>query len=147
MSAKWINTKHTGWQIFHKSYSTIVLYSRDNQGWWAWSTKKSTLAHLQESFMATWWYWSGITSPNVSSEQSKTLWTIFYEIFKKIEFSTDWLTDWLTHSLTHSLMRLVKRSEKLATASLLWRKCLEFCGEKTFHNIKCLLYALVSYSF
>jgi len=35
------------------SYSTIVLFSRDNQGWWAWSTKKSTLAHLQESFMAT----------------------------------------------------------------------------------------------
>ena len=38
---------------FFASYSTIVLYSRDNQGWWAWSTKKSTLAHLQESFMAT----------------------------------------------------------------------------------------------
>jgi len=35
------------------SYSTVVLHSRDNQGWWAWSTKKSTLAHLQESFMAT----------------------------------------------------------------------------------------------
>ena len=35
------------------SYSTIVLYSRNDQGWWAWSTKKSTLAHLQESFMAT----------------------------------------------------------------------------------------------
>ena len=37
-------------------------------------------------------------------------------------------------------MRSVKRSRKLATATalLLWRKCLEFRGEKTFHNIKCL---------
>ena len=38
------------WNI---SYSTKVLYSRDDQGWWVWFTKKSTLAHLQELFMAT----------------------------------------------------------------------------------------------
>ena len=36
------------------SYSTIVLYSRDGHWWWAWSMKKSTQAHLQESFKATW---------------------------------------------------------------------------------------------
>jgi len=37
-------------------------------------------------------------------------------------------------------MRSVKRSGKLATATalLLWRKNLEFRGEKAFHNIKCL---------
>ena len=37
-------------------------------------------------------------------------------------------------------MRSVKRSGKLATAtaSLLWQKYLEFYGEITFHNIKCL---------
>jgi len=45
------------WVFFSKtvliSYSTIVLYSRDINGWWVWSTKKSTIAHLQESFTAT----------------------------------------------------------------------------------------------
>jgi len=36
-------------------YHTVkkVLYSRDDHGWWAWSMKISTLAHLQESFTAT----------------------------------------------------------------------------------------------
>ena len=32
----------------------IQLYSRDDHGWWAWSTKKLTQVHLQESFTATW---------------------------------------------------------------------------------------------
>ena len=46
-------------------------------------------------------------------------------------------------------MRSVKRSGKLttATASLLWRKCLEFCGEKTFTILNAYVNALVSYSF
>ena len=37
-------------------------------------------------------------------------------------------------------MRSVKHSRKLATAtaSLFWRECSEFCGEKTFHNLECL---------
>ena len=37
-------------------------------------------------------------------------------------------------------MHSVKRSRKLttATASLLWRKSLEFRGGKTFHNLTCL---------
>ena len=26
----------------------------------------------------------------------------------------------------------------MATASLLWQKCLQFCGEKAFYNIKCI---------
>ena len=45
-------------------------------------------------------------------------------------------------------MRSAKRSGKLATAtaSLLWQKCLEFRGEKTFHKIK-IVYAQFSYSF
>ena len=36
---------------------------------------------------------------------------------------------------------MVKHSRKLAaaTALLLWQKCLEFRGEKSFHNIKYLL--------
>ena len=43
-------------------------------------------------------------------------------------------------------MRSVKRSGKLATATalLLWRKCLEFHGEKP---LNAYVYALVSYSF
>ena len=68
---------------------------------------------------------------------------IFYEISKTFyfsKFSTASLTH-STHSLTHSLMLSVKRSGKLAkaTASLLWWKCLEFHGEKTFHNINAYL--------
>ena len=42
------------------------------------------------------------------------------------------------YSLINSLMCSVKHSGKLATALLLWQKCLEFCGEKPFHNLKCL---------
>ena len=49
--------------------------------------------------------------------------------------------------LPASMMRSVKRSGKLATATalLLWQKRFEFCGEKTFHNIKylrCVRYCL-----
>jgi len=35
-------------------------------------------------------------------------------------------------------MRSVESSGQMATdiALLLWQKCLEFCGEKTFHSIK-----------
>ena len=33
-------------------------------------------------------------------------------------------------------MHSVKHSRKLATASLLWQKCLEFRSKRTFHNIK-----------
>jgi len=44
-------------------------------------------------------------------------------------------------------MRSVKRSGKLATASLLWRKCLEFRGKKPFTILNAYVYALVSYSF
>jgi len=93
-------------------------FFRDRPG----STKKSTLAHLQESFMAT---WSSINKPNVSSEQSKTLWTNFFLniSFKRIFY-------YLTRSLTHRPW--------YENWLQLWRKWLEFRGEKTFHNIKCL---------
>ena len=37
-----------------KSCEFIIQYnSTDDQGWWTWLTKKATLAHLQESFIAT----------------------------------------------------------------------------------------------
>ena len=83
-------------------------------------------------------------NPNVSSEQSKMLWTNFKNYFKIFHFSkfsttslthslTHSLTRSLTHSLTHSLMHSVKRSGKLATDTtlLLWQKCLEFHGKKS----------------
>ena len=59
----------------------------------------------------------------------------FYEILKIYYFS-----EFSTALLTRSLMHSVKHRGKLATAtaSLLLRKCLEFRGKKTFHNIKCL---------
>ena len=83
------------------------------------------------------------------------------EIFKKLfiffKFSTALLTHSLTnsliHSLTHSLTRSLahsltrsfthslthsRRELITTTALLLWWKCLEFCGKKTSHNIKCL---------
>ena len=67
-------------------------------GWWVWPTKKSTLAHLQESFTATYCNCIGqaLTSPNVPSEQSKTQQANFYEIFKN-------LTNFLLYSPTYSL--------------------------------------------
>ena len=64
----------------------------------------------------------------------------FYENFKTFYLANFLLPYSLVYSLTRSLMCSVKRSRKLATAtaSLLWRKCLEFRGKKTFHNIICL---------
>ena len=54
--------------------------------------------------------------------------------------------------LTHSLMRSVKRNGKLAraTASLLWWKCLEFCGKKNFSQYQmptCMYYSLTVLTF
>jgi len=68
------------------SYSKIVLYSRDDQGWWTWSTKKSTLAHLQESFMATWQYWSGINKPECVFRAIQNTINDFLRNFKNILF-------------------------------------------------------------
>ena len=117
------------------SYSTIVLYSRDNEGVGVVHEEKSTQNHLQKSSMAFSQYWSGINKPkrvfrmtrNVSDEVLRNL--------KKKYFS-----EFSAASLPASLMRSVKCSGKLATATalLLWRKRFEFCGEKTFHNIKYL---------
>jgi len=63
------------------------------------------------------------------------------------QFSTKFLKYFISANflLPHS----VKRSRILATAtaSLLWRKCLEFCGEKSFTILNVYVYALVSYSF
>ena len=108
-----------------------------------WSTKKSTLAHLQESFTAPWYYWLGLNKPKcvfikaIQNATNKFLRNFYFSGFS---------TASLTHSFTHSLMRSVKRSGKLATATalLLRQKCLEFCGEKIFHNLKCLCVCTVN---
>ena len=44
-----------------------------------------------------------------------------------------------THSLPDAFSQAYSRKLDTATALLLWQKCFEFRGEKTFHNIKCLL--------
>ena len=45
------------------SYSTIVLYSRDDEGVGVVQEEKSTQNHLQKSFTAISQYWSGINKP------------------------------------------------------------------------------------
>ena len=51
----------------------------------------------------------------------------------------------LIHPLTHCFPDVFNQANgKLATAIALviWQKCLEYRGEKTFHNIKCLYVAI-----
>jgi len=118
------------------SYSTIVLYGRDDHGWWVWSAKKQPKLTFRNHSQPLYSIGQAQTSPNVSSVQSKVLQTNFYKIFKIFYFSKFLLP----YSLTHSLMHSVKHSRKLATvtASLLWRKCFEFHDKKNPFHLKCL---------
>jgi len=104
------------------SYSTIVLYSIHEE-----INLSSPSGIIHGHFIALVRHKQ---AQNVSSEQSKTLWTIFYEILKYFNLAnfllphsltdslthwltdslTHWLTDSLTHSLTHSLARSLARS-------------------------------------
>jgi len=98
-------------------------------------------------------------SLSVSSQGFKTLWLKFKKKYLFISnfllpYSlTHSLTNSLIHSLTHSLTHSLacsftysfihslthsRRELITTTALLLWWKCLEFCGKKTSHNIKCL---------
>ena len=94
-----------------------------------WSTKTSTLVHLQESYMAT---WSSINKPKCVFGVIQNVMNDFLRNFLKIFYFSEFL---LPYSLDHSL---IPWKLATATASLLWRKWLEFHGEKTFHKIECL---------
>ena len=50
-------------RICQMSYSTIVLYSRDDEGVGVVHKEKSTQNHLQKSFTVISQYWSGINKP------------------------------------------------------------------------------------
>ena len=101
--------------------------------------EKSTKNNLQNSFTATSQYWSGIYKQAQMCLQNDP--KCFQRSATKLKKS------YFSKFSTASLMRSVKRNRKLAIATtlLLWRKRFEFCGEKTFHNIKylrCVRYCL-----
>jgi len=67
------NDRDVLYTIQSKLYSTIVLYSRDDHGWWVWSTKKPTQAHLRNYSQPLDSFGQAQTSPNMSLERSKIL--------------------------------------------------------------------------
>ena len=53
------------------SYSTIVLYGRDDEG--VVHEEKSTQHHLQQSFTAISQYWSGINKPKCAFRMTRNV--------------------------------------------------------------------------
>ena len=95
---------HLDNNVLQVSYSTVVLYSRNDCGWWVEISLNTS---------------SEIIHDHLPKPSSEVLSMNYCKILREISYC-----------LTACLMRSVKCNRKLATATVLlfWGKFLEFCG-------------------